>query len=135
MEEYEKNHEMMYWLVLEPKYVNCCDLFIRHKEKNKDIYDISLSLAKDLRCNGYDVLLGWKLCRNCYQRAIDLHDEELVGKLHESEIDYNCEEPLSDNDDPEGAIYVANTNLKIADVSPIRFHGIEKRRKVAVVKE
>ena len=59
----------------------------------------------------------------------------MKNKSHECEMDCKYEEPLSDNDDPESAMHVANTSLDISDVSPMKFHGIEKRRRVAVVKE
>ena len=64
-----------------------------------------------------------------------MHNERLAGKSHESERDYNCEEPLSDNDDLEVAMDVTNTNFDNSGVSPIKFHDIEKRRKVSILKE
>ena len=63
---------MMYGLVFEQKSVNCCDLFKRHKKKTKGIRKIPLDLAKEVKCNGYDVLPGWKVCRKCYQQFHDI---------------------------------------------------------------
>ena len=130
-----KHHEMMFGQVFERKSINCCDPFKRHKKKNKGSLKISLQFAKDLKERGFNVLPGWKLCRNCYQQILEYDDKSQSETSHMIDEEEKEKGEDVEIDDAEISRDIVNTSLELCGVSPIKFHGIEKRRRVSFGKE
>jgi hypothetical protein len=118
----------MYGNVLERKFNKCCNIFNSHKAKTKGSNIITHHLAKQLSQKGIDVIPGWQLCRNCFQKARN-EEENYEPAEACDETDYEITEFERDVT-KEAARDVMNTSFEELAVSPTRTHGLSKQRKI-----
>ena len=63
------HHLSVFGPVFERKFNKCCDPFKVHKKKINGPMKISIELAQLLENKSFNVLPGWKICCNCYEKA------------------------------------------------------------------
>ena len=64
------HHQQFFGNAFERRCLYCCDIFGTHKRRTKGKKMITLSMAKELKNKGHDVIPGKSLCRQCVKKLM-----------------------------------------------------------------
>ena len=136
------------------KNSKCCDPYVRHKKVKKPIgtHNISLAWADKLKLTKIDglekdVVPGWKVCKNCYEKIKDdlnsavspvAHDDdESVPDIDECDNDDEFMPDVDECDNVfESTLFVneqrdeLNAYWETMGISPLKTHSVSKCGKV-----
>ena len=101
--------------------------------------NVSFQMAVSLRNKGIDVISGWKLCRNCYQKVkegMDVHEDDLNNHDDNDCDDDDCEvNEFETSAQIEERRDMLNESFGVIGISPLKTHGVKKITKVKAARE
>ena len=111
----------------------CCNAFNTHRWKVKGQRVIALAMPYKLKKIGYNVIPGWKICRNCYDK---IPKESITEQLEDDhEVEESFQEDLEEGSDSvELSREEFNSSLVFSGVSPLKLHGLRKPNQISVAK-
>ena len=126
------HHKAKYSYVFESKVKDKCrNIFKTHLKTVKGGRPMSLAICEKLVTHGYDVMPGWHLCRNCWQRAVDLVDHPTTDQ----ESDYHVTSDDRSKSDNIAIANKANESLAAMGCSPINLHAVPTQSRIHYAKE
>ena len=125
------HHSFVYGKVFERHVsVKCCNAFNTHRRKVKGQRVITLAKAYKLKKIGYNVIPGWKICKNCYEKI----PKESITEQVEDDLEF---EESFQGDLEEGGDSVElsreefNSSLVFSGLSPLKLHGLRKPNQIS----